>query len=861
MEKRKFKFPEPKIGNRRIKLTRVVPAAALSIAMLTGLAGSLSKNSSNKNEKVSEKILHTEYKELDSVLNPELDDVIQTVYNANEEIILYVQEKDNMKPVESVHPNQEINVFNTKTEIDSFNTEYLYCELEAESIIGLIKKEDLSKATKKEERSVEFDSIYQITNPSTMGKFMQATIGKDGIHSGARFNDGDVIFVDEKGIQLDDEGNYWMKMRTNNGSIGYIKNDDSLKEINDGILVEVIDSNTVLDINTENLNMDVSNLITDVKVGSRLVVIGQGSNENLSRALYFDANGQAKWGEIANDLIKDVILVTSDERLSPDSVEKTNDIVEIDKNISNWNQDYKNGSYGIDISGMKPDALKQLLVDSPNIDYGIVRLGVTGYGHKNDGLKIVDSSTVTTNDYIRNLTQGQIDEFKAANVPVFAYFYATDINPEEGYKVAEYVEACIDVLDGDIQPIIDCELFEEGHEDRMYFITQPNYQQYLKNGGHTIDFEYLNSLSESELLRYVDSNDEVKDYIDYCQDLKAQSVAATYSKLYKDGYIKGKNALFYSGNKSISKDSYKATIKTGEDKSFDKIVLLKYDDLVEYLTNPDSPYFISEDFSLKVWYADYTGEKNHEMLGNGSAMTQYAGDVFVDKYSNLSIECYTDYFDTSFYKGIDVRNNSIYVKISTHPKNTYNYKYYINNVLKAQTSTNEYTYTGLSPRTTYTIKVEAVDNNEKVLETVSKEIKTMSFSNISSTKTKDNFSVTIHGIDSNIQDAVGIGFYEYNNQKIIEGKIDSNRNLNFTFSALDLTSTIEEGYYFFHIHLMDKQTGEIVEIISCDIIFGTEYVEKENIIDIYNLKENGNYQIIATDLAGNSTEKNIIIKK
>lgn len=236
-------------------------------------------------------------------------------------------------------------------------------------------------------------------------------------------------------------------------------------------------------------------------------------------------------------------------------------------------------------------------------------------------------------------------------------------------------------------------------------------------------------------------------------------------------------------------------------------------------------------------------------------------DIFVDKYSNLSIECYTDYFDTNFYKGINVKNDSIYAKIPTHPKNTYNYKYYINDVLKAQTSTNEYTYTGLSPRTTYTIKVEAIDNNEKVLETVSKEIKTKSFSDISSTKTKDSFSVTIHGIDSNIQDAVGIGFYEYNNQKIIEGKIDSNRNLSFTFSALDLTSTIEDGYYFFHIHLMDKQTGEVVEIISCDVIFGTEYVEKENIKEIYNLKENGNYQIIATDLAGNSTEKNITIKK
>lgn len=630
MEKRKFKFPEPKIGNRRIKLTRIVPAAALSIAMLTGVTGSLSKNSSKKKESVNEKIVHTEYKELDSVLDPELDDVIQTAYNVNEEIILYVQEKENMKPIESVYPNQEIHVFNTKTEIDSFNTEYLYCELESESIIGLIKKEDLSKATKKEDKSVEFDSIYQITNPSTMGKYMQATIGKDGVLVGAKFNDGDIIFIDEKGIQLDDDGNYWMKMRSNNGSIGYIKNDDSIKEINDGILVEVVNSNTVLDINTENLNMDVSNIITDIQVGSRLVVIGQGSNENLSRALYFDANGQAKWGEIANDLIKDVVLVTSEERLSPGSEEKQNDIIGMDNNIKNWNQDYTNGAYGIDISGMEPKALKQLLIDSPNIDYGIVRLGVTGYGHRNDGLTIAINSTVTTNDDIRNLTQGQINEFKAANIPVFAYFYATDINPDEGYKVAEHIEACMDVLDGDIQPIVDCELYGEGHEDRMYFLTQPNYQQYLKDGGNIIDFEYLNSLSEYELLKYVESNAQVKHYIEYCQDLKAQSIAATYYKLYNDGYIKGKNALLYSGNKSISKDSYKATIKIGAGSSFDKIVLLKYDDVVEYLTNPDSPYFIAEDFALKVWFADYTGQKNHEMLGNGSAMTQYAGDVYVD---------------------------------------------------------------------------------------------------------------------------------------------------------------------------------------------------------------------------------------
>lgn len=206
---------------------------------------------------------------------------------------------------------------------------------------------------------------------------------------------------------------------------------------------------------------------------------------------------------------------------------------------------------------------------------------------------------------------------------------------------------------------------------------------------------------------------------------------------------------------------------------------------------------------IKMNYKDSIGLKN----------------ILEDKYSNLAIQCYTDYLDTNFYKGIDVNCNSIHVKIPTYPQNTYNYKYYINDILKAQTSDNEYTYTGLFPSTTYNIKVEAIDKNGNIIETVSKEVKTRQFSSISSQKTDNSFSVTIHGIDQRIEDAVGIAFYEYNNQKILEGKIDSNRNLSFNFSPLDLTSNIENGYYFFHIHLMDKNTGNITEIISCDIIF------------------------------------------
>ena len=259
----------------------------------------------------------------------------------------------------------------------------------------------------------------------------------------------------------------------------------------------------------------------------------------------------------------------------------------------------------------------------------------------------------------------------------------------------------------------------------------------------------------------------------------------------------------------------------------------------------------------------YEQQPEHDYKQQSLSTPPYPSNQTNDAHclSNLSIQCYTDYFDTAFYKGIDVNCDSIYVKIPTHPQNTYNYKYYINNELKAQTTTNEYVYTGLSPRTIYNIKVEAIDKKGNILETVFKDVKTMSFASITSNKLKDSVSITIAGIDSSIQDAVGIGFYEYNKQKVIDKKIDSNGSLNFSFSAYDVTSNIEDGYYFFHIHLIDKQTGQVSEIISCDIIFGTDYVEEKNEINPYRLCENGNYQIIVTDFAGNITEKNITIQK
>ena len=235
-------------------------------------------------------------------------------------------------------------------------------------------------------------------------------------------------------------------------------------------------------------------------------------------------------------------------------------------------------------------------------------------------------------------------------------------------------------------------------------------------------------------------------------------------------------------------------------------------------------------------------------------------DIFVDKYSKLSLLIYPDYYDSNAYKGIDVTKNSIYVDVIAHPKNTRYYLFYLNNILKTKTENSEYKFTELSSGTNYTVKVEAVDSNGNVLDVKSQTIKTKYFSSINLEKGKDNVKITLNGIDSIVKKAYGVGFIDTNNPKYKDVSIDSDRKLTVEFSAYEFGNVISNGYYFFHIYLQDIN-GNTLEVACCNVIFGTSYNKSSENIDVHNLTKNGNYQIIVTDLAGNKTEKNIIINK
>lgn len=235
-------------------------------------------------------------------------------------------------------------------------------------------------------------------------------------------------------------------------------------------------------------------------------------------------------------------------------------------------------------------------------------------------------------------------------------------------------------------------------------------------------------------------------------------------------------------------------------------------------------------------------------------------DIVIDKYSDLKLSLYDDYYDTGAYKGTDLTDTTANIRVVSHPKKTKTYKYYINNSFKVESANTQYNFTGLKKGTSYTIKVEAIDENGKVLQTATRGIKTKLYSKITGTKNSSGtFSVTVSGIDSSIDSAVAVAFTDSSGKNITYPSIKSDRSLSVTFKVQAVTETIKSGYYYFHLQLFDD--GAHVDTACCNIVFKESSSSSSTGNTLYKLTTNGNYHIIVTDLAGNKTEKYITIKK
>lgn len=238
-------------------------------------------------------------------------------------------------------------------------------------------------------------------------------------------------------------------------------------------------------------------------------------------------------------------------------------------------------------------------------------------------------------------------------------------------------------------------------------------------------------------------------------------------------------------------------------------------------------------------------------------------EIFVDKYAGLDFRVFDDFYDTDTYLGIDVTDTKVRVILLQHPKGAKKYKYYIDDILYGISEEETYLFSGLKPGEKHCVKVEAIDEQGNVLAKVQKNIEMNYFSEIETIKTDNTYTATLKNIDSRIK---RYNYYIMSDENMEDsrtlysgGNIENNE-LTINFDRLNFGIYTSKDYiYRIHIQLYDENDN-IVSTLPINILFG-KTVQKPKPLDVYNLTENGKYQIIVTDFAGNKQEYDIEIKK
>lgn len=238
-------------------------------------------------------------------------------------------------------------------------------------------------------------------------------------------------------------------------------------------------------------------------------------------------------------------------------------------------------------------------------------------------------------------------------------------------------------------------------------------------------------------------------------------------------------------------------------------------------------------------------------------------EIFIDKYAGLDFRVFDDFYDTDQYLGIDVTDTKIKVILLQHPRGTSKYKYYLDDILDGISEESTYQFNNLNPGEKHKVKVEAIDSQGNLLAKVEKNVEMNYFSEIETIKTDTTYIATLKNIDSRIKR------YEYHimsdenvddSLTFFTGSNIENNELTVTFDRQSFGKYTSKDYiYRIHIHLYDENNNHI-STLPINILFG-KTVEESKPIDIYNLTENGKYQIIVTDFAGNKEEYDIEIQK
>lgn len=326
----------------------------------------------------------------------------------------------------------------------------------------------------------------------------------------------------------------------------------------------------------------------------------------------------------------------------------------------------------------------------------------------------------------------------------------------------------------------------------------------------------------------------------------------------------------------------------------DITVIVTFDKEIEYLSGfqkIDETTFkktYSQNITTNVEYKDYSGNKGYlkvDIRNIDKVLPQINGvssgtlkaplnltytdnvgvkTVEVERYSSyFSFEALEHYYDTESSYGLDVVNTVIRAKIKTKPLGTKKYKYYINNVLYSTSTKTSYTFTGVSPMTQYTVKVQAVDANGKVVGEQSKVIKTNCFDAMSGYKTNTTATLGFSGIDPRVERIEVAIWNGDNSNNIIWADTQYNKstkNLTFVFNLSTFPYRNDNNPYRIHFHFKDA-SGNTIHIFPCNVRFGVTKPEDPslNVNNVNKIESSGNYKITVTDVSGNKLEKYITV--
>ena len=324
-----------------------------------------------------------------------------------------------------------------------------------------------------EQELSKYEIIYQVMLEQGASVRTSASAGIDNVSYTANY--GDYVL----GTTTSD--NEWVRVLGTNGEDvfqGYIDEQDLelVSSISDKEQLSFYGENartvntSEADYNDLNLRMSPDmgkNVITKIPHGSVVCIIGEtvtNDSRKWTEVEYIDTAGTRLKGWVATEYLKEFEL---EEQV------KTENIHNIEINASG-------NVTGIDISGMSPEYLRELLQKgipesvtteaygktdvtqmAGNINFVFIKLGNSGYGKGE--LIIPDYSGY----------EEQVKVCEELGVPYGFYYYSTSINEKEAKKEADYIIQAIEELRENydlkyniMPPVVDVEL--KGKKDRQY---------------------------------------------------------------------------------------------------------------------------------------------------------------------------------------------------------------------------------------------------------------------------------------------------------------------------------------------------------------------------------------------------------